>query len=75
VNGPKGDWVGTWGLMAGDAFPTVSRNFALLEATEAYEGWAVWAWATTPDGRQGGAFDLEGVIYEGSAPSLQWSEE
>ncbi len=70
VNGPEGDWTGTWSLMS--TSPTVARNLMVLEGTEAYEGWAVWAWAATPDGWQDGdPFDLEGVIYEGLAPSLQ----
>ena len=72
VNGPEGDWVGTWSVMAFP--PTLGRNFMVLEGTEAYEGWAVWAWATAPDGWEGEPFDLVGVIYEGSAPRLEWSE-
>ena len=47
-----------------------------LAGTGAYEGWAMLAWAGTPDGWQDGdPFDLEGVIYEGSATQLEWSEE
>ena len=72
VNGPEGDWTGTWALItASDG--EVARNLMALEGTEAYEGWVVLAWAGTPDGWQDGdPFDLQGIIYEGSAPSLQW---
>ena len=72
VNGPEGDWIGTWSLMA--FYPTLGRNFILLEGTEAYEGWSVWAWANTPDDWRGEPFDLIGVIYEGSAPEFVWEE-
>jgi hypothetical protein len=74
VTGPEGDWTGTWALItASDG--EVARNLMALEGTEAYEGWVVLAWAGTPDGWQDGdPFDLQGVIYEGSAPSLQWPE-
>jgi hypothetical protein len=76
VNGPDGDWVGTWAVMAGDDLPSVARAFVVLEGTQAYEGWAVWAWADTPEGwQEGGPMDLEGVIYQGSAPSIQWPGE
>ena len=54
--------------------PTVARNFVALEGTEAYEGWVVFAWVTTPEGWQGGSLELEGVIYQGSAPRLEWPE-
>jgi hypothetical protein len=76
VNGPDGDWIGTWAVMAGDDLRTVFRGFIVLEGTEAYEGWAVWAWTSAPEGWQEGTpGDLEGVIYEGTAPRLEWVEE
>jgi ribose transport system substrate-binding protein len=73
VNGPEGDWTGGWMLLG--IAPTVARNLMVLEGTEAYEGWVVLAWAGTPDDwQEPGPWDLQGVIYEGSAPSLQWSQ-
>ena len=75
VKGPEGDWTGTW-MLIGICCDPPARNLMLLEGTGAYEGWSVVAWAGTPDGWQDGdPFDLQGIIYEGSAPSLQWPEE
>jgi hypothetical protein len=75
VHGPEGDWIGTW-MLIGVCCDPPARNFMALEGTGAYEGWAVLAWAGTPDGWQMPApFDLQGIIYKGSAPSLQWSEK
>ena len=48
----------------------MSRIIALLEGTEAYEGWAVVGWVTTPEGWQGEPQELEGVIYQGEAPEM-----
>jgi hypothetical protein len=73
VNGPEGDWTGTW-LLIGICCDPPARNFMALEGTGAYEGWAVLAWAGTPEGWQGEPFDLQGIIYEGSTPRLEWSE-
>ena len=74
VNGPEGDWTGTWLLI--HEYPIVARNFMALDGTGTYEGSAVLAWAGTPDGwQEGDPFDLEGIIYEGSTPSLHWPEE
>jgi hypothetical protein len=74
VNGPEGDWTGTW-MLIGVCCDPPARNFMALEGTGAYEGWAVLAWAGTPDGWQmPDPFDLQGIIYKGSAPSLQWPE-
>jgi hypothetical protein len=74
VNGPDGDWTGSWLLI--HEYPMVARNLMVLEGTGAYEGWAVLAWAGTPDGwQEPDPFDLQGIIYEGSAPTLQWPEE
>ena len=75
LDGPDGDWVGPWAVMAGHEFPTVSRIIATLEGTDAYEGWAVVAWVMTPEGWYDGKPQaVEGVIYEGSAPRLAWPE-
>jgi hypothetical protein len=73
VNGPDGDWIGRWAVTAGYDFPTPSRIIALLEGTQAYEGWAAVAWVTTPEGWipwMGGSQELEGVIYQGEAPEM-----
>ena len=73
VAGPEGDWTGAWMLLG--IGPAVARNLMVLEGTEAYEGWVVLAWAGTPDSwQEPDPWDLQGVIYEGSAPSLQWPE-
>jgi hypothetical protein len=73
LHGPDGDWVGPWTVMAGNDFPTVSRIIMTLEGTEAYEGLAAVLWETTPKGWDGvSPQEVEGVIYEGSAPRLEW---
>jgi hypothetical protein len=74
LDGPDGDWVGPWTQMAGWDFPSVSRVLATLEGTEAYEGLAAVLWITLPAGWDGqGPGTVEGVIYEGPAPRLEWA--
>ena len=74
VKGPEGDWTGTW-VLIGVCCDPPARNFMALEGTGAYEGWALLAWAGTPDGWQlPDPFELQGIIYEGSAPRLSWLE-
>ena len=75
LQGPDGDWVGPWVQLAGYDFPSVSRVLATLEGTQAYEGLAALLWITLPAGWDGqGPGTVEGVIYEGSAPRLEWPE-
>lgn len=58
----------------GYGFSSVLRVVATLEGTGAYEGLALVDWATLPSGWRGeGPSTVEGVIYQGSAPRMEWS--
>jgi len=75
LRGPDGDWVGPWTVMAGYDFTRLSRLYHTLEGTEAYEGLAFVLYETTPEGwDETSPQTFEGVIYEGSAPRLEWPE-
>jgi len=77
VYGPDGNWTGAF-ILIGPCCDPPARNFMALEGTGAYDGWSVLAWAGTPEGWQMSdpvPWDLQGIIYKGSAPGLQWPEE
>jgi hypothetical protein len=69
LEGPDGDWVGPF-VGTFEATTAKAAFLVTTEGTDAYEGWSFVAVFLDP--LNGEPASVSGVIYEGSAPRMEW---